>query len=181
MERVSDFLTARLMPNDTLSHHQACLVQNERYSKEKLLAVAILSMVLTALIGHKAFAAPEAKLTAGDAAAEDYFGYAVSISGDSVVVGAVGDDDAGTHSGSAYVFMYVGTPHIHRPQAHGQFSITTLKLLSFTWTFVLSPASLPLVSPTKVHFSTGSMPPAGKMSSRWLESIYETVAESSTS
>ena len=26
----------------------------------------------------------------------------------------MGDDDAGTHSGSAYVFMYVGTPHIEK-------------------------------------------------------------------
>jgi len=44
-----------------------------------------------------------AKLTADDAAANDYFGYAVAIS-DFVVVGAYRDDDAGTDSGSAYVF-----------------------------------------------------------------------------
>ena len=44
------------------------------------------------------------KLTAGDAAADDHFGRAVSISGDTVVVGADGDDDNGDSSGSAYVF-----------------------------------------------------------------------------
>ena len=48
----------------------------------------------------------EAKLTASDAAAGDYFGYAVSISGDRVVVGAYGDDIG---SGSAYVFSYDGS------------------------------------------------------------------------
>ena len=45
-----------------------------------------------------------AKLTAADAAAGDQFGYSVSISGDTVVVGAPRDDDAGSDSGSAYVF-----------------------------------------------------------------------------
>jgi hypothetical protein len=44
------------------------------------------------------------KLTASDAVAGDYFGYSVSISGDTVVVGAYGDDDGGNTSGSAYVF-----------------------------------------------------------------------------
>ena len=46
----------------------------------------------------------EDKLTAADAAAFDGFGNSVSISGDRVVVGAFDDDDAGTRSGSAYVF-----------------------------------------------------------------------------
>ena len=46
----------------------------------------------------------EQKLTASDAAAQDRFGYSVSVSGDVVVVGAWRDDDAGSDSGSAYVF-----------------------------------------------------------------------------
>ncbi|KAH8050091.1 hypothetical protein JL722_11627 [Aureococcus anophagefferens] len=45
-----------------------------------------------------------AKLLASDAAADDYFGYSVAISGDLVVVGAYRDDDAGSKTGSAYVF-----------------------------------------------------------------------------
>ena len=45
-----------------------------------------------------------AKLTADDGAAEDYFGSSVSIDGDTVVVGANGDDDNESSSGSAYVF-----------------------------------------------------------------------------
>lgn len=49
-----------------------------------------------------------AKLTADDAAAEDYFGIAVSLSGDTAIVGAAQDDDAGENSGSAYVYREVG-------------------------------------------------------------------------
>ena len=45
-----------------------------------------------------------AKLTASDGAADDYFGYSVAVDGDTVVVGAYGDDDNGPDSGSAYLF-----------------------------------------------------------------------------
>ena len=50
----------------------------------------------------------EAKLTSNDAAAGDFFGFSVSISGNSVVVGAYLDDNGGTNSGSAYVFTRSG-------------------------------------------------------------------------
>lgn len=53
--------------------------------------------------------AEEAKLTASDAAAVDNFGGTVSVSGDTVIVGASGDDDNGDRSGSAYVFQYAGS------------------------------------------------------------------------
>lgn len=45
-----------------------------------------------------------AKLAASDSAAGDQFGFAVSISGDHIVIGAQYDDDRGTNSGSAYVY-----------------------------------------------------------------------------
>ncbi|MCH8153131.1 MAG: FG-GAP repeat protein, partial [Planctomycetes bacterium] len=45
-----------------------------------------------------------AKLTAADGAVNDFFGGSVSISGEVAVVGALGDDDNGSFSGSAYVF-----------------------------------------------------------------------------
>ena len=51
----------------------------------------------------------QAKLTASDGAAGDNFGYAVAISGETIVVGALLDDDAGSDSGSAYVFVRDGT------------------------------------------------------------------------
>ena len=47
---------------------------------------------------------PETKLTASDATAGDIFGTSASVSGDTVVVGAPQDNDAGSDSGSAYVF-----------------------------------------------------------------------------
>ena len=50
----------------------------------------------------------EAKLTASDGAAGDQFGVSVSISGDWAIVGAFLDRDAGTGSGSAYVYTVYG-------------------------------------------------------------------------
>merc|ERR1719152_960403 len=41
---------------------------------------------------------------ASDAAASDYFGRSVAIDGNTIVVGADGDDDAGSKTGVAYVF-----------------------------------------------------------------------------
>ena len=46
-----------------------------------------------------------AKLTASDGAMGDSFGESVAVDGDAVVVGAYFDDDKGTDSGSAYVFI----------------------------------------------------------------------------
>ncbi len=48
------------------------------------------------------------KLTASDAAAQDFFGYSVSLSGDTALIGAPYDDGAGFDSGSAYVFVRSG-------------------------------------------------------------------------
>ena len=45
-----------------------------------------------------------AKLIASDGAYQDYFGWSVSICGSTAIVGAWGDDDNGSRSGSAYLF-----------------------------------------------------------------------------
>ncbi len=45
-----------------------------------------------------------AKLLADDGATNDFFGFSVALSGDTAVIGAHFDDDAGFDSGSAYVF-----------------------------------------------------------------------------
>ncbi len=51
----------------------------------------------------------QAQLTAGDGASGDNFGRSVSVDGDTVVVGAYGDDtEAGVNAGSAYVFTRSG-------------------------------------------------------------------------
>ena len=49
------------------------------------------------------------KLTASDASEADNLGRSVSISGGTIVAGAFGDDDAGSRSGSAYVFTPDGS------------------------------------------------------------------------
>jgi hypothetical protein len=46
----------------------------------------------------------QAKITASDGAADDFFGVSVAISGDYALVGAHGDDDNGSCSGSAYIY-----------------------------------------------------------------------------
>lgn len=51
----------------------------------------------------------QAKLTADDGEYEDSFGNCVSISGNYAIVGAWNDDEIGTSSGSAYVFVRSGT------------------------------------------------------------------------
>ena len=50
------------------------------------------------------------KLTAADGFNNDKFGWAVSISGDTVVVGAYGDDDKGFTSGGATTTTTMTTP-----------------------------------------------------------------------
>jgi len=51
----------------------------------------------------------EAKLLASDGAEEDFFGSAVAIGGDRLVVGAFRDDDLGRDCGAVYVFQYEGS------------------------------------------------------------------------
>lgn len=51
----------------------------------------------------------QAMLTASDAAAGDQFGFSVAIDGDTIVIGAVGDDGAFADQGSVYVFVRSGS------------------------------------------------------------------------
>ena len=53
-----------------------------------------------------------AKLTASDAARNQFFGYSVSLSGDRALIGAIWDEDNGQRAGSAYVFEFNGTTWI---------------------------------------------------------------------
>ena len=50
----------------------------------------------------------QSKLTANDAAVNDYFGTSVSIDGNYALIGAILDDDLGSNSGSAYIFKRDG-------------------------------------------------------------------------
>ena len=75
--------------------------------KEHWTIPVIVSILILGTLGlsQNAYAPLEVvKLTASDAAAFDDFGVSVSISGNTAIVGAQLDDDAGTSSGSAYIF-----------------------------------------------------------------------------
>ena len=48
------------------------------------------------------------KLTASDAAQENFFGYPVAISEEFFAIGARGDDDVGAEAGAVYVFNIAG-------------------------------------------------------------------------
>jgi len=73
-----------------------------------------------------------AKLTAGtDGAAGDLFGTSVSISGDTMVIGAYGDNDEGILTGSAYVFSkYVPPCDASSPPSNGAVGDCTSVLAS---------------------------------------------------
>jgi len=54
------------------------------------------------------------KLKPSDGASSDFFGRSVSISGDYAIVGAYGDDDNGSDSGSVYIFERIGSEWIQK-------------------------------------------------------------------
>ena len=79
-----------------------------RFMVLQVLVVLLMAVFVMSTTDARA-ATQQAKLTASDAAAGDTFGYSVSISGDTALVGAPTDDDGGADSGSTYVFVRNGT------------------------------------------------------------------------
>jgi len=58
----------------------------------------------------------EAKLVPPTGAPDEYFGYSVSISGDTIVVGAHFDGSNGAQAGSAHVFRFDGVDWLHQAE-----------------------------------------------------------------
>lgn len=58
----------------------------------------------------------EIKILAADGAASDNFGCAVALSGDgnTALIGAYGDDDKGSYSGSAYIYIRSGSTWVQQ-------------------------------------------------------------------
>ena len=56
----------------------------------------------------------QAKLLAPDGSADDDVGYIVGIYGDTVIIGAYGDDDNGSASGSVHLFIRTGVTWTHQ-------------------------------------------------------------------
>ena len=74
----------------------------------RIARAGLLSAAVCSFATSNAHASGPVKLTASDAAAGDNFGNAVAISGDTMIVGANFDDDAGADSGSAYIYRWSG-------------------------------------------------------------------------
>jgi hypothetical protein len=73
---------------------------------KKLGAIAFAMVLLFGALPAWALTATEvAKLLASDGATNDYFGRSVSVYGDTALIGVAWDDDKGSCSGSAYVFI----------------------------------------------------------------------------
>jgi len=66
----------------------------------------------------------QAKLLAADGALGDRFGSDVSISGDYALIGSQADDDLGTNSGSAYIFLRTGTSWAQQAKLNGSTAYT---------------------------------------------------------
>lgn len=63
----------------------------------------------------------DAILTASDGAADDFFGFSVSLSGNSALVGAYGDDiGANSNQGSAYLYRNLNTAALNTNQEHAK-------------------------------------------------------------
>lgn len=77
--------------------------------KQQSFLVLAMVVYLTLVDPTRAQWAEQAKLTASDATTRDFFGDSVSISGNYCIVGAKGDDDNGSGSGSVYIFRRDGT------------------------------------------------------------------------
>ena len=73
------------------------------------------------------------KLTASDGTAGNNFGYSVSISGDYAIVGAVWDDDKGSGSGSAYIFVPTGTGELTLLTPNGGEQFVAGSTYDITW------------------------------------------------
>ncbi len=73
-----------------------------RIQPTQAISTAVLGalLLLGAGLGWALTPAEVAKLTASDAAMSDQFGGSVALAGDTAIIGARFDDDAGTSSGS---------------------------------------------------------------------------------
>ena len=85
----------------------------------------------------------ETKLLASDGASDDDFGKSVSISSDgtTAIVGAHGDDDNGSYSGSAYIFDIDG-PDCPDINGDGYVNVSDLLTVIDQWGLTDSPADV---------------------------------------
>lgn len=83
---------------------------NQHSKQNRFIAIVMALLVVIVLTACAATPSTQQKLMANDGAPEDFFGYSVALSGDTVVVGSFKDDNQilGVDAGSAYVFIRSG-------------------------------------------------------------------------
>ena len=75
----------------------------------EVLAAALAAAIICSTARVTSAESIETKLTASDAAANDLFGGTAAISGNTAIVGARSNDDAGYDAGAAYIFQSDGS------------------------------------------------------------------------
>src|SRR5262245_38829096 len=83
--------------------------------KTAILAILLLSLATTDT-GNAQCSDLELQQLLANGRDASWFGYAVSLSGNVALIGAMGDDDAGSFAGSAYVFRYNGTTWVQEQE-----------------------------------------------------------------
>ncbi len=93
---------------------------NEPHRRRRMFRVGLVALVLCAVHPLSSYSQADGrreswrepttatKLLASDGAMDDWFGWAVTISGDTALIGARGDQDQGPSTGSAYAFVRGG-------------------------------------------------------------------------
>jgi FG-GAP repeat protein len=96
-------------PTRSTPHHRAPARSFLMFSRPCCAMALALPLLLVARASSQCSPLELTKLTTSDAAASDQFGYAVSISGSTAVIGAPFDDNSGgSDAGAAYVFVGAG-------------------------------------------------------------------------
>ena len=80
----------------------------------RYLPILVMATFLVAWVASAYAFSTETKLLASDGGAYDYFGYSVSISGRTAIVGSILDDEKANNSGAAYVFTYDGSTWVQQ-------------------------------------------------------------------
>ena len=108
-----------------------------------------------------------AKLTASDAASGDKFGWSVAIDGSTIVVGASGDEDGGSASGSAYVFRTTdgGATYVEVAKLTAALMPRRTMNSASPWPSLATPSWLGQT--TRKLFTSSSRPTAAPRTARW--------------
>lgn len=124
--------------------------------------------------------AQQAKLTAGDGTSLDYFGDAVAINGDSIIVGAT-EDTTGTNvqQGSAYVFTRSGTTWTQQQKLTAG-DATAFDYFGFSVSIDADTAVIGTLQDVGINFQQGSAYVFTRSGTTWTQQQKLTSADGET-